>query len=447
MRESSILIVDDDPAFCLMLSTFLEKNSFSTGRVHTGKECLSELKRDSYNLVLTDLRLPDYTGIDVLKQIKTVYPEIPVILMTGYGEIKTAVQAIKLGAFEYISKPVNPDELLMMVNSALNTGLAADSGKTSETGFHYLTGKSEPSAKLEDYIKLVAPTTMSVLIKGESGTGKEFVARKIHLSSSRNKGPFIALDCGALSNELAASELFGHIKGSFTGAISDKTGQFELADGGTLFLDEIGNLSYEVQIKLLRALQEKRVRKVGGKKDISVDVRIIAASNEDLREAVQHKGFREDLYHRLNEFSLDVPALRQRGEDIDLFAQYFLDQANRELSKSISGFNPSVNTIFHQYSWPGNIREMKNIIKRAVLLCNQDQITAEQLPQEMVHAPVAQPQQPVAGDLRSQTESQEREIIMTTLEKTRFNKSKAAEMLKIDRKTLYNKMKQYGIDN
>jgi len=446
MAESSILIVDDDPAFCLMLATYLEKNDFSTGRVHSGKECLSELKRDSYDLVLTDLRLPDLTGIDVLKQIKSVYPEIPVILMTGYGEIKTAVQAIKLGAHEYISKPVNPDELLMIVNSALRARLNPGSATPTKAAFNYLAGKSESSVKLEEYIKLVAPTTMSVLIKGESGTGKEFVARKIHQISARRAGPFIALDCGALSNELAASELFGHIKGSFTGAINDKTGQFELADRGTLFLDEIGNLSYEVQIKLLRALQEKRVRKVGGKQDISVDVRIIAASNEDLREAVQHKGFREDLYHRLNEFSLDVPALRNREKDIDLFARHFLDLSNHDLGKGVSGFSPSVKAIFYDYSWPGNIREMKNIIKRAVLLCNNEMIEPDHLPSEMVHEPLNQ-LQPVAGDLRSQTESQEREIIMATLEKTRFNKSKAAEMLKIDRKTLYNKMKQYGIDN
>lgn len=446
MKESGILIVDDDPAFCLMLSTFLEKNGFSTSKVHSGKDCLSALIKDSYDLVLTDLRLPDLTGIDVLKKIKSAYPETPVILMTGYGEIKTAVQAIKLGAYEYISKPVNPDELLIMVNSALKSSQNTTPLKSNESDFQYISGKSDHAKKLEEYINLVAPTTMSVLIKGESGTGKEYVARKIHLASPRSNGPFIALDCGALSNELAASELFGHIKGSFTGAINDKTGQFELADGGTLFLDEIGNLSYEVQIKLLRALQEKKVRKVGGKKDKSVDVRIIAASNEDLREAVQHKGFREDLYHRLNEFSLDVPSLRNRGEDIDLFAGYFLEQSNRELGKNISGFNPSVNEIFHHYSWPGNIREMKNIIKRAVLLSTGNQVEPGHLPPEMVHEPVTN-YQPAAGDLRSQTESQEREIILVTLEKTRYNKSKAAEILKIDRKTLYNKMKQYGIDN
>lgn len=444
MDRSKILIVDDDPAFSLMLATYLEKKEFHTNRVHSGKECLRIFKKTIFDLVLTDLRLPDITGIDVLKEIKLQNREIPVILMTGYGEIKTAVQAIKLGAFEYVTKPVNPDEILMMVNSALSRSVNSNN-KGKGSGFYYLSGKDLVSEKLEEHITLVAPTTMSVLIKGESGTGKEFVARKIHRESARKDGPFVALDCGALSNELAASELFGHVKGSFTGAVSDKVGHFEIADKGTLFLDEVGNLSYEVQIKLLRTLQEKSVKKVGGKQDISVDVRIIAASNEDLREAVKHKGFREDLYHRLNEFSLEVPALRERRADIDLFAEYFLRQSNKELGKGLSGFSNSVKTIFHKYSWPGNIRELKNIIKRAVLLSATDQIEEEHLPVEIVRLPVQL--QPAAGDLRSQTEQQEREIILSTLTKTRYNKSKTAELLNIDRKTLYNKMKQYGIDN
>ena len=444
MANSRILIVDDDPAFCLMLATFLDKSGFESSKVLSGKECLSALGKSSYDLVLTDLRLPDMTGIDVLREVKSRYPEVPVILMTGYGEIKTAVQAIKLGAFEYVTKPVNPDEILLIVKSAL--AKPPDNTTQSISGFQYLTGKSPSSTKLEQYITLVAPTTMSVLIKGESGTGKEYVARRIHQESNRSEGPFIALDCGALSNELASSELFGHVKGSFTGAVNDKTGQFEIANSGTLFLDEIGNLSYEVQIKLLRALQEKSIKKVGGKKDVVVDVRIIAASNEDLREAVKHQGFREDLYHRLNEFTLDVPALRERGEDIDLFADYFLTSSNEELSKQVSGFNPSVKAVFHEYSWPGNIREMKNVIKRAVLLCTSDEINEDYLPLEILHQPDSL-KPATTGDLRKQTESQEREIILSTLEKTRFNKSKAAELLRIDRKTLYNKIPKEAIWN
>ncbi len=442
---SRILIVDDDPAFCLMLATFLDKSGFESGKALSGKECLSALEKARYDLVLTDLRLPDMTGIDVLREIKSQYPKVPVILMTGYGEIKTAVQAIKLGAYEYITKPVNPDEILLIVNSALEAQLDHAISNQSISGFQYLTGTSQPSIKLEQYVTLVAPTNMSVLIMGESGTGKEYVARKIHQESNRSKGPFVALDCGALNNELAASELFGHVKGSFTGAVNDKIGQFEIANGGTLFLDEIGNLSYEVQIKLLRALQERSIKKVGGKKDLVVDVRIIAASNEDLRQSVKHQGFREDLYHRLNEFALDVPALRERAEDIDLFADYFLTNSNQELKKQVSGFNQTVKAVFHEYPWPGNIREMKNVIKRAVLLCTGNQVEEEHIPREIIDQPiVSRPSN--THNLKIQTESQEREIILSTLEKTRYNKSKAAELLSIDRKTLYNKMKQYNIE-
>ena len=445
MAKSRILIVDDDPAFCLMLATFLEKNGYDSGKAGSGKECWSTLGKSPFDLVLTDLRLPDITGIEVLREVKSRYPNIPVILMTGYGEIKTAVQAIKMGAYEYVTKPVNPDEILLFVQAALNAPLEAVGVTPPVSQFEYLAGASRSSKQLEEYIQLVAPTNMTVLINGESGTGKEYVAHRIHEQSSRAEGPFVALDCGALSNELAASELFGHVKGSFTGAVSDKRGQFEIASGGTLFLDEIGNLSYEVQIKLLRALQEKMIKKVGDKKEIAVDVRIIAASNEDLREAVKHKGFREDLYHRLNEFMLDLPALRERGEDIDLFADYFLDYSNKELNKQVTGFSPSVSVIFHKYSWPGNIREMKNVIKRAVLLCSGDQVKEDQLPREIIYQP-ADLGSPNPRDLRKQTESREREIILSTLEKTRFNKSKTAELLSIDRKTLYNKMKQYGIE-
>ena len=446
MANSKILIVDDDPAFCLMLATFLEKSGFEPTKALSGKECLSALGKASYDLVLTDLRLPDMTGIDVLREIKSKLPGIPVILMTGYGEIKTAVQSIRLGAYEYVTKPVNPDEILLLVNSALESISNTTTKDHSNGGIEYLTGKSTYSIKLEQYIDLVAPTNMSVLIKGESGTGKEYVARKIHKKSARFESVFVALDCGALSNELAASELFGHVKGSFTGAVSDKVGQFEMANGGTLFLDEIGNLSYEVQIKLLRALQEKSIKKVGGKNEVMVDVRIIAAANEDLREAVTHKGFREDLYHRLNEFTLDIPALRERDEDIDLFANYFLDSSNHELNKQVSRFSPLVIQVFHSYSWPGNIREMKNVIKRAVLLCTGDEINEDHLPSEILYQPDSL-KQATSGDLRKQTEYQEREIILSTLEKTRYNKSKAAELLSIDRKTLYNKMKQYGIES
>ena len=441
---SKILIVDDDPAFCLMLGTFLEKQQFQTNRALSGKECLSALNKEDFDLVLTDLRLPDLTGIELLQKIKQSYADLPVVLMTGYGDIKTAVQAIKLGAFEYVTKPVNPDEILMISQNAI--------GETSGTStpvvddFNYISGNSVVSQQLQEYIKLVAPTTMSVLIYGESGTGKEYVARKIHQLSPRKDKSFVALDCGALSEELAASELFGHLKGSFTGAINDKIGQFELANGGTLFLDEIGNLSYQVQIKLLRAIQERQIKRIGGKRDIPVDVRIIAASNEDLKLKVKHGGFREDLYHRLNEFALEVPALRDRGKDIEIFADHFLQSSNAQLSKQVGGMSDEVMEAFKQYSWPGNIRELKNIIKRAVLLATGDQLQKEHIPSEIVFSSNIPLSVTASDDLKSQTEIQEREIILSTLEKTRYNKSKAAQILKIDRKTLYNKMKQYKIE-
>lgn len=445
---SKILIVDDDPAFCLMLATFLQKSGFETNRALSAKECLSTIKKDAYDLVLTDLRLPDLTGIDLLKELKLAEPQVPVVLMTGYGDIKTAVQAIKLGAFEYVTKPINPDEILLIAKGALAENSSSLPTTTSGPSFQYITGVSPQSLQLQEYITLVAPTIMSVLIRGESGTGKEYIARMIHQQSQRKEKPFVALDCGALSNELAASELFGHIKGSFTGAINDKVGQFELANGGTIFLDEIGNLSYQVQIKLLRAIQERKIKKIGGKNDISVDVRIIAASNEDLRKKVKDQGFREDLYHRLNEFTMEVPPLRERGEDIDLFAAHFLDQSNNELGKQVKKFSDEVRNVFHEYDWPGNIRELKNVIKRAVLLVNGQVISPDQIPAEIIycHNAANNSSQISSQDLKKQTEVQEREIILNTLEKTRYNKSKAAELLNIDRKTLYNKMKQYHID-
>ncbi len=443
---SKILIVDDDPAFCLMLSTFLNKNGFETNRALSGKECLSAVKKESYQLVLTDLRLPDLNGIDLLKELKQGNPDTPVVLMTGYGDIKTAVQAIKLGAFEYVTKPINPDEILLIAKNALKDLNGHHPTQSKPTGFTYIKGSNVNSLKLEEYIKLVAPTTMSVLITGESGTGKEYVARMIHQMSDRKDQPFVALDCGALSNELAASELFGHIKGSFTGAINDKAGQFQLANHGTLFLDEIGNLSYEVQIKLLRAIQERKIKKIGGRDDVPVDVRIITASNEDLKDKVKGKGFREDLYHRLNEFAMDVPPLRARGKDIDTFADYFLQSSNEELGRKVQGFNTEVLGVFHDYGWPGNIRELKNVVKRAVLLCTGTSIEEEHIPAEILFVRNASDQVTRdSNDLKTQTEAQEREIIVGALEKTRYNKSKAAQLLKIDRKTLYNKMRQYGI--
>lgn len=373
--------------------------------------------------------------------------------MTSYVDIKTAVHAIKLGAYDYVTKPINNDELHLLLQRVLNKSTEQKTaGKTDTQGLDFVQGESESSRKIQEYIQLVAPTNLSVIIQGESGTGKEYVARMIHMNSNRKNKPFVAIDCGALTKDLAASELFGHMKGSFTGAIADKNGHFEEANEGTIFLDEIGNLSYEVQVKLLRAIQERKVRKVGSNKDIDVDVRIIAATNEDLSGAVKNSNFREDLYHRINEFSLTVPSLRDRKEDLVVFADHFLKNANQELGREVNGFSEEAMDYLKNYSWPGNLRELKNLVKRSVLLCFGEEITTDLLPEEIMEGEQATattnglPGNYSTSDLKAVAERNEREIIISTLKEVGYNKSKAARKMNIDRKTLYNKLKLYGID-
>lgn len=449
-----VLIVDDDPTFCLMLKSFLGNKGFDVKEVFSAGRALKVAENGQFDIILTDLRLPDFDGITLIDKLKSIAPGVPAILMTRYGDIRSAVTAIKSGAFDYITKPVNPDELLLTVNKALekktvetNTGTGIRTASLPGS-YNYLRGTSESSMLVEQYISLVATTDMSVIIQGESGTGKEYVARMIHMKSHRHSKPFVAVDCGALTNELATSELFGHTKGSFTDAQTDKEGQFQMANGGTLFLDEIGNLSYENQLKLLRATQERKVRKIGSTKDQDVDVRIIVATNEDLSANVQKGSFREDLFHRLNEFKINVPALRQRGEDILQFANYFLKTSNQELGKNISGFEKDVVEKLLTYPWPGNIREMKNTIKRSVLFSATGMVTLNDLPSEIREKRV---QTQFANlnsstDLKSMAEMQEKQTILRVLSQVHFNKTKAAQLLNIDRKTLYNKMRLYEIE-
>jgi two-component system, NtrC family, response regulator HydG len=452
---SRVLIVDDDPTFCLMLKAFLENNGFYVKEVYSAGSGIKALGQDTFDLVLSDFRLPDKDGIQLLLEIRKQWPGLPVILMTRYAEIRTAVNAIKLGAFEYVPKPVNPDELLLTIRKAIElnslplpTKPITPNLSSPHAHFKYIHGVSPASVKVDQYITLVAPTDMSIIIQGESGTGKEYIARMIHQQSNRHNKHFVAVDCGALSSELAVSELFGHIKGSFTDASSDKEGQFQLANGGTLFLDEIGNLSYEIQLKLLRATQERKIRRIGSNKDIDIDVRILAATNEDLSMAVQKGAFREDLFHRLNEFRINVPPLRNRKDDIPLFTEHFLRSANADLRKSIIGIDDKVKEAFKYYSWPGNIREFRNVIRRAVLLAVTDMITIDQLPQEILAPERVEKFFDISEstDLKSMAEKNERAMIMNTLNKVHYNKSKAARLLNIDRKTLYNKMRQYSID-
>jgi len=437
-----ILIIDDDATFCMMLQGFLAKNGFGTDTAFSFAEGLKFIRSSEYQIVLCDIRLPDRNGLEMLKEIPSLRSKCQVIVMTGYGDIPTAVKAIKMGAFEYVTKPVGPDEILHTINTALR-----EVGKKATTHkLDFVSGESYVSKKMNEYISLVAPTNMSVVILGESGTGKEYVARKIHHESLRASGPFIAMDCGALSRELAASEFFGHVKGAFTGAVSDKTGHFVEANHGTLFLDEIGNLTYDIQVQLLRAIQERKIKPVGSNKIIDVDVRLIVATNENLWKAVQNGEFREDLYHRINEFGIQVPRLCERETDLTLFSQYFLEMANKELNKSITHFEPEVIDIFQSYSWPGNLRELKNVVKRSVLLSQKTSISKDVLPKELITSSQNGTEIRPADDLKELKEKIEFQRIIAVLEKVRYNKSKAAQLLNIDRKTLYNKMKQFNIE-
>lgn len=441
---AKILIVDDDTTFCIMLRKWLEKRGFEVDAAFSYKEAVKQLDKAGFDLVLTDLRLPDKDGIDLLRVIKEKMPKTQVLLMTGYADIQTAVTAIKLGAFDYVAKPVIPDEILKKLQEALK--LEAEPvaksvpAKAKPTSFSYIKGVSEGADRQYEYIHLVGPTMMTVLINGESGTGKEYIARLIHSMSNRKDGPFVAVDCGAIPKDLAASEFFGHIKGSFTGAVTDKQGYFVTASGGTIFLDEIGNLPYDVQVQLLRALEERKVHPVGGNVDIPFDVRIISATNENLKEAVASGRFREDLYHRLNEFSIQALPLRERKEDILIFANHFLDKANEELGKQVTGFDDEVMRIFKTYSWPGNLREMRNIVKRATLLCMGSLISKACLPPELEQKPVE------VEKISTTRREMEIELIKDAMRKCRNNKSEAARMLQIDRKTLYNKLKSFGLE-
>ena len=445
-------MIEDDISFCKLLEKFLVKKQYEVTIAFSAAEARSAIKTESFDLILTDLRLPDSDGIGLMSEFKNSHPQIPVVLMTGYSDVNTAVKAIKNGAADYISKPFNPDEVLLVITNALQVPESEfeDEAPVKEkkrvkkavsTENEFVKGISVASKKLLDHIQLVSPTDMSVLIIGESGTGKEIIAKSIHQQSHRKNNNFIAVDCGAIPKELAASEFFGHLKGSFTGAISDKMGYFEAANGGTLFLDEIGNLSYENQIQLLRALQERKIKPVGSNKEINVDIRIITATNEDLREAVKNGDFREDLYHRINEFSIQSPSLKDRDEDLMVFADYFLEKANQQLNKDIIGFSPEVVTIFQNYNWPGNLRELQNCVKRATLLSQGDFIKSDVLPAEFFQT---QKQQNTGGSFS--LSDNEKEAIIQALNRTQNNKSEAAKLLKITRKTLYNKLKQYNID-
>lgn len=441
-----ILVVDDDLTFSRILESFLSRKGYAVDVCHDVKEAVAALDRKQYALHLLDYRLPDGTGLDIMNAAHNNGIRTPSIIMTSFNDVRTAVKAMHSGAFDYITKPVNQDELLMLIEQAIEKKDAVSSHVTTTSLPNFVEGESPESKRLHEQIRLIAPTDMSVIIHGESGTGKENVARLIHTLSERGNKPFVAVDCGTLSTELAASELFGHIKGAFTGALQNKTGKFEDANGGTVFLDEIGNLSYDVQVKLLRALQERVVTPIGGSKEIKFDIRVIVATNEDLNSSIAAGKFREDLYHRLNEFKVIVPPLRKRGSDIQLFIDYFIKESNTALKRNVKQLSPDVLDVFRKYDWPGNIRELKNIVKRLVLLSKGETAVKEDLPEEMLLDMEHPHYQKEGTDLKALQESKERELILQTLKETRHNKSKAAKLLNIDRSTLYAKMLKYNIE-
>lgn len=456
---ANLLIVDDDADICLLLKKYFSKKGFTARTAANGNEAIAQLKKNPTDVVLCDFKLPDYTGVEILQKIKILDPSIHVIIITGYSDVRVAVEALKKGAFEYVTKPLYPDEILLTVNNALNSKsdrqpeTVANKKTSRKKLFEFVHGESPQAKTVQKHIELIAPTDMTVVILGETGTGKEYVARMIHDKSKRKDAPFIALDCGALPKELAASELFGHVKGAFTGAIQDKKGCFELANRGTLFLDEIGNLSYENQAKMLRVLQENVVKKVGDTKDIAVDVRIVVATNENMVEAVRKGKFREDIYHRLNEFKIEISPLRERKEDIATFSAYFLKLANEQLDKNITGFEGKALQHLQEYYWHGNLRELRNVIKRSVLLCQESKVRTQHLPHEIT-VPYSSDEAnldisfngSLPQSLKDVVEAAEKKAILEVLKYTNNNKSKTAEMLDVDRKTLYNKLKAFGID-
>ena len=472
-----ILIIDDDVDMCKLLSHFLQRKGFETDTANSGSKGLLKFKENRFDIVLCDFRLGGMDGRKVLEELKKIDTSVIVIIITGYSDVKMAVEVMRMGAYDYITKPLIPEEVMSVINKSLE-----DSGSsTNHTGSpdntaqsinatrrplafneEYLAGTSDCATEMYKQVALIAPTNFSVILYGESGTGKEVVAKTIHHSSNRKDRPFVAVDCGTISRELAASELFGHIKGSFTGAIADKEGFFEVADGGTLFLDEVSNLPLDVQTTLLRVVQERKFKRVGSSKDMDTDVRVIVASNENLQEAYRKGKFREDLYHRFNEFSITIPPLRQRKEDIKLFAGFFLQQVATELNKKLDGFDDEVMELFLNYEWPGNIREFKNVIRRAGLLSSGGKITSNALPWEIIGgtsynaetvatqlAPAAQSPLSAAPpkDLKDAASQAEYVAIMNVLKEVKFNKTKAAALLNIDRKTLYNKIRYYEENN
>jgi DNA-binding NtrC family response regulator len=448
--KERILIADDEQAILTGLSELLVESGYAVSVAREGRETLRKIKKDDFDVLLTDLDMPFFDGMQILQQVNDLALSTQVIIITGKGSIDTAVEAMKNGAYDYIRKPVDSKRLLSIIPKAIEHRRLLTSHRQLErtiqqlTHYEDLIGQSPAMRSIYKLIDTVADSTATVVITGESGTGKELVARAIHNKSSRAAGPFIAVNCSAFPEDILENELFGHEKGAFTGALNEKAGCFELASGGTIFLDEIGEMSMTTQAKILRALEERRFRRLGGKNEIHVDVRVLAATNQDLKRLVQQNRFREDLYYRLCVMEIEISPLRERPEDIPLLAKEFLRIYNDRNNKKIRGFTPACMDFLARFPWPGNVRELKNVVERAVILCSMEWIDLPHLPDRMLQQEEFQPVCTVT--IGSSLEQIEKTIIRKTLQMTQNNKTHAARILGISLKSLYNKLKDFKIE-
>jgi DNA-binding NtrC family response regulator len=461
-KSTKILVVDDDLSIRNMLSIVLKKCGYEVTTADSGESALKRLKTEFFDLLISDIKMPGISGIELLKKIKTLQPEMPVIMITAYASANDAVEAMKLGAEDYITKPFNLEELKLIIEKSLYKknieieNIKLKSQLTDKEKFDNIVGKNHQMLKIYDLIDTISQTDSSVLISGESGTGKELIARAIHNKSPRAKKQFVSINCGALPENLLESELFGHIKGAFTDAYKDKEGLFEVADGGTLFLDEIGEMSQKMQVKLLRAIQERKIRRVGGNTEIPVEVRIISATNKDLMDSMKNNEFRSDLFYRLNVISINIPPLRERKDDIPLLLNYFLQYYNKRFKRNIEGFEKDILAIFMQYSWPGNIRELENFVERAVALEKSVYIGLNSLPTELIYNiseknPISK-EQDIASvmmegdfDFSQYIDDISKKIILKALELNNSNLKKTADMLKLNYRSMRYLINKYNL--
>ncbi len=452
----TVLIVDDEKNYPPVLSAVLEEEGFETLTAYSGEEALSVLKNSDVDLVLTDMKMPSMDGIELLERIKQKDPGLPVIMMTAHGTVEKAVEAMQKGAYNYILKPFDNERLVIYVNKAIQMFRVIKENRRlrktveSQYSFGNIIGKSSKMQNIFDLIYKVAPATASILIEGESGTGKDLVAKSIHYNSPRHNHPFIAVNCSALAESLLESELFGHEKGAFTGAVATKKGRFELAEGGTLFLDEVGELSPSLQVKLLRVLQDKIFERVGGLRQVSVNFRLITATNKRLREEVRKGRFREDLYYRLNVVYIDLPPLRRRTEDLRLLVDHFIGKhaAERRTGVPVKGIEREVEQIFYRHDWPGNVRELENTIERAMVLCPDDIIRVSDLPREFRNNLMGESQLeniPVDANLFATLADIEKKMLLRALKNCNNVQSEAAQLLGIGRSGFNKKLKKHGI--